>query len=164
LAIPLGLQVHPTRNVLYVGFVLDQAFGVYTFNADGKLTFVRAVLNVGAGPCWFLTNAAGDRLFVSNNFANSIAVFDISNPLQPAKLATTTLHQGPSNAAPFQIALDRGDRFLHVVTQRATAAQDQLTANALIVLAVARDGTLMETAFVPIPSTTGDRPQGVAAR
>ena len=164
LAIPLGLQVHPKLNVLYVGFVLDSAMGVYTYDTDGKLHFVRAVLNVGAGPCWFLSNAAGDRLFVSNNFANSIAVFDITQPLNPVKLATTTLPQGASNAAPFQIALDRGERFLHVVTQRATAAQDQLTANALIVLAVARDGTLIETAFVPIPSTTGDRPQGVAAR
>jgi hypothetical protein len=138
--------------------------GVYTYDDAGRLTFVRAVTNVGAGPCWFLTNAAGTRLYVSNNFENSIAVFDINDPLNPVRIQKATLAQGANNAAPFQIALDSGGRFLHVVTQKATASQDPLTANGLNVLKVNPDGTLTLSDFVAFPSVDGTRPQGVAAR
>src|SRR5262249_34864337 len=121
------------------------------------------VNNVGSGPCWLLANAAGTRLYVSNNFENKVGVFDLTQPLHPAKIQTFTLAQGAGNAAPFQLALDKDDRFLHVVTQ-AAPGQDPLTANALIVLKIAADGTLSPADFVPLPSLDGSRPQGVAAK
>jgi 6-phosphogluconolactonase (cycloisomerase 2 family) len=167
LPVPLGLQVHPRLPILYVGFVLDNAFGVYTYDPDGTLHFQRAILKTGddtGGPCWFLVNSAGTRMYVSNNFENTIAVYDLADPLNPRRIQLVPLPQGPSNAAPFQIALDAKDNFLHVVTQRAVAAQDPHTANALVVLRVAGDGTLAVTDFVPLPSDNGSRPQGVAAK
>jgi 6-phosphogluconolactonase (cycloisomerase 2 family) len=167
LAIPLGLQVHPKLPILYVGFVLDNAFGVYTYDHDGALHFQRAIVKTGdgsGGPCWFLVNSAGTRMYVSNNFENTIAVYDLADPLAPRRIQLVTLPQGPNNAAPFQIALDAKDNFLHVVTQRAAAAQDPHTANGLVVLRVAGDGTLATTDFVPLPSDNGSRPQGVAAK
>lgn len=167
LPIPLGLQVHPTQPILYVGFVLDKAFGVYTYDANGKLTFVRAITNVGNGPCWFLTNSAGTRLYISNNFDNTIAVFDTTNPLQPVKIQSATLAQGfgiQTTASPFQIALDSANQYLYAVTQKAFPMQDAALANGLNVLKVNADGTLVVTDFVPFPSSDGTRPQGVAAR
>jgi 6-phosphogluconolactonase (cycloisomerase 2 family) len=164
LAVPLGLQIHPTLPVLYCGFVLDQAFGIYVFDPNGKLTFVKAVTGVGSGPCWFLINAAGTRLYTSNNFDNSVSVFDITNPLNPVKIQQVTLAQGPAAASPFQLALDKKGKFLHVVTQAATATQDPFLANGLNVLKVLPDGRLVVVDFVPIPSGDGSRPQGVAAK
>ena len=164
LGVPLGLQIHPTQPILYVGFVLDEAFGVYTFDQTGKLTFVKAVTGVGSGPCWFLTNAAGNRLYTSNNFDNSVSVFDISNPLNPVKMQQVTLAQGKAAASPFQLALDKKGQFLHVVTQAATATQDPFLANGLNVLKVLPDGRLVVVDFVPLPYADGSRPQGVAAQ
>ncbi len=164
LAIPLGLQLHPKESILYVGFVLDKSMGVYSYDPDGTLHFQRAILDVGSGPCWFLINLAGTRMYVSNNFENTVAVFDLTDPLIPKKIQTVVMAQGLNNAAPFQIALDKNDNFLHVVTQRATATQDPHIANGLNVLRIARDGTLTLTDFVPMPSDNGSRPQGVAAK
>ncbi len=164
LPIPLGVQVHPTQPIIYVGFVLDKSFGVYTFNEQGTMTFVRAVTGVGSGPCWFVTNQAGTRLYTSNNFDNTVSVYNISNPLNPVKLQQVMLAQGLANAAPFQLALDENERFLHVVTQAAATGQNPLLANGLNVLAVAGNGTLTVVDFVPLPSLDGSRPQGVVAK
>lgn len=44
----LGLAVHPTQNVLYVGFVAQDKLGVYRYDAtSGALTFVTTVGNSG---------------------------------------------------------------------------------------------------------------------
>ncbi len=164
LPIPLGVQVHPTLPVLYVGFVLDKSFGVYLFDEQGNMGFVRAVTGVGSGPCWFLINQAGTRLYTSNNFDNSVSVFDITNPLSPVKLQQVTLAQGMNNAAPFQLAFDESEHFLHVVTQAAATGQNPLLANGLNVLAVAENGTLTVVDFVPLLFYDGSRPQGVVAK
>jgi 6-phosphogluconolactonase (cycloisomerase 2 family) len=164
LAIPLGLQVHPTQPILFVGFVLDQAVGIYAFGPQGQLVFMNAVTGVGMGPCWLLTNSAGTRLYTANNFDNSVSVFDITSPFFPVKLQQVTLAQGPNNAAPFQLTFDEDEEFLHVVTQAAAPGQSPLLANGLNVLKVAADGTLTVVDFVPLPSFDGSRPQGVAAK
>jgi hypothetical protein len=169
--VPLGLQVHPTQPILYVGFVLAGEVGVYTYDPAGHLTFVRAVTDVGdpvdglngAGPCWLLVNAAGTRLYISNNFDNTVVVFDLTNPLNPVQIQRVVLAQGAGNASPFQLALDTREDFLHVVTQ-AVPGQNPLVANGLNVLRVAADGTLKLADFMPLPSTDGSRPQGVAAK
>ena len=166
--IPLGLQVHPTKRILYVGFVLDSSIGVYEYDEDGMLEFVRSVTYAGNGPCWLVMNAQGTRLYASNNFDNTIAVFDTSAPYQPNLIQTALLAQGAGgpklgNAAPFQLALDGRGGFLHVVTQAAKPAQNPAIANGLNVLKVNQDGTLTLTDFVALPSTNGSRPQGVAA-
>jgi 6-phosphogluconolactonase (cycloisomerase 2 family) len=164
MGIPLGLQVHPTMPILYNGFVVDKALGVFVFDPQGHLALANVVNNVGAGPCWILSNAAGTRLYVSNNFENTVGVFDITNPLAPVQIQRVTLAQGLNNAAPFQLALDQSERFLHVVTQRAATSQDPLLANGLNVLKVNPDGTLTVVEFIALPSFDGSRPQGVAAK
>src|SRR5262249_13382647 len=64
--LPLGLWVHPTQQILYVGFVTISKVGVYQYNNRGQLTFVRAVNDSGAAVCWLLVNKAGTRLYASN--------------------------------------------------------------------------------------------------
>ena len=50
MAIPLGLQVHPTLPILYNGFVVDKALGVFVFDPQGHLFLANVINNVGAGP------------------------------------------------------------------------------------------------------------------
>ncbi len=164
LPVPLGLQVHPTQPILYVGFVLDKAFGVYVLGENGVMVFVKAVSISGSGPCWLLTNDAGTRLYTCNNFDNTVSVFDITSPFDPVLLQQVRLPQGLNAASPFQLAFDRQNRFLHVVTQAATSKQDPELANGVVVLSVDGNGMLRVVDFVPIPSSNGSRPQGIAAR
>ena len=56
--LPLGLQVHPTAPVLYVGFVTFNTLGVYTFSPQGALRFEGSLTPAGDGICWFVTDAA----------------------------------------------------------------------------------------------------------
>ncbi|MFO0952986.1 MAG: beta-propeller fold lactonase family protein [Isosphaeraceae bacterium] len=174
LAIPLGLQVHPKTNVLYVGFVLDQRIGVYEYNElTGRMTFLRSVVATGdalVGVCWLVTNKQGTRLYATGNFNNTIAVLDISDARNPRLLQTVTLAQGmgnptpnfPGNAAPFQIALDPAGKFLHVVTQLGAPGQN-VNANSVQVLKVDGNGLLHLVDAVILP-TFPYRPQGVVAR
>jgi 6-phosphogluconolactonase (cycloisomerase 2 family) len=56
---------------------------VYTYDDSGQLSFVRAVPDSGAGPCWAIVNHAGSRLYATNTGDNSIAVYDLADPLNP---------------------------------------------------------------------------------
>ena len=78
---PLGLAVHPSRNLLYVGFVTISRIGVYRFRDSGQLKFERTVPDSGNGVCWLTINKQATRLYASNTGDPSISVYDISkNP------------------------------------------------------------------------------------
>ncbi len=47
---PLGLAVHPTRPLLYVGYVTINRIGVYHYNRVGELNFLRTVPDSGNAP------------------------------------------------------------------------------------------------------------------
>jgi len=159
---PLGLQAHPKVPLLYVGFVTINRMGVYRYSHDGGLRFLRSVPNSGQAICWILANADGSRLYTTNTADNSVSVYDSSSdPTTPVEIQKVTL-QGMGNS--FQLALDSTGKFLHVVTQRASAVLPP-SANALHVLSVGSDGRLTEVPSSPtvLPVANLVRPQGVAA-
>jgi 6-phosphogluconolactonase (cycloisomerase 2 family) len=160
--LPLGLAVHPRRNLLYVDFVTINRIGVYAYDEKGKLRFLRSVPDSGKAACWALVNNAGTRLYASNTGDSSISVFDIStDAAQPVEIQHLPLR---TTGSCFQFKLDSTESFLHVVTQQA-AATKPASANGLNVLRVAPDGTLTEVpsspTILPVPPMV--RPQGVAA-
>lgn len=162
---PLGLQVHPTMPILYVGFVTANRLGVYTYDEmTGELTFVRSVPNTSAGLCWIVVNQAGTRLYTSNTGDNTVSVYDLADPLTPVEIQRVALN---GNGKPLQFALDDNDEFLYVISQRVfpdDAANG--TSNKLSVLQVNADGTLTEVPSSPtildVPLDPFTRPQGVA--
>jgi 6-phosphogluconolactonase (cycloisomerase 2 family) len=159
---PLGLAVHPTKPLLYVDFVTINRVGVYRYDNKGNLRFLRSVSCSGKAPCWALVNKAGTRLYTSNTADSSISVYDIAaDPTWPVEIQKVSLR---TTGSCFEFALDPAERFLHVVTQQASPQQD-VTANALNVLKVNADGTLMEVPSSPtrLPVPNLVRPQGVAA-
>jgi hypothetical protein len=160
---PLGLAVHPRHPLLYVGFVTINRMGVYHYSKGGGLTFLRSVPNSGHAICWVLANRDGSRLYTTNTGDNSVSVYDTTKigPTEPVEVQKVTL-KGMGNA--FQLALDPTGQFLHVVTQRASAALPD-SANAVHVLRVDGDGRLTEVTSSPtvLPVSEGARPQGVVA-
>jgi 6-phosphogluconolactonase (cycloisomerase 2 family) len=158
---PLGLDVHPTKPYLYVGFVTISRIGVYHTAANGKLRFVRTVEDSGNGVCWLKVNKAGTRLYASNTGDNSISVYDLADPAEPVEIQHLVL-KGPGNG--FQIGLDSENKFCFSISQRASATEP-VEANALHVLKIGDDGKLTEVASSPtaLPFTDGTRPQGVVA-
>jgi hypothetical protein len=160
--LPLGLQVHPRWPILYVGFVTINRLGVYQYDGQGNLSFVASVPNSGAAICWLAINRAGTRLYSSNTGDNSVSVYDLANPFAPVEIQKVTL-KGPGN--PLQLTLDREERFLHVVSQRAVPSVPVGEGNVLHVLRVNADGTLAEVAASPttLSAPVGTRSQGVVA-
>jgi 6-phosphogluconolactonase (cycloisomerase 2 family) len=159
---PLGLAVHPTRRLLYVDFVTISRIGVFEYNHEGDLRFIRSVPDSGRAPCWALVNKEGTRFYASNTGDTSVTVYDIeTDPTEPREIQKVKLR---STGSGFQFALDPTESFLHVVTQQSSPAQN-VSANALSVLKVNPDGTLTEVASSPtlllVPNLV--RPQGVAA-
>jgi 6-phosphogluconolactonase (cycloisomerase 2 family) len=159
--LPLGLDVHPTKPYLYVGFVTINRIGVYHYAANGRLRFVRTVEDTGKAVCWIKVNNAGTHLYASNTGDNSISVYDLADPAEPVEIQNLVL-KGSGNA--FQIGLDSENKFFFAVSQRAASTQPN-EANALHVLTIGADGKLTEVASSPtvFPFTDGTRPQGVVA-
>ncbi len=160
--LPLGLAVHPRLPLLYVGFVTANKVGVYRYNREGDLGFVRTVPDSGKAPCWLTVNKKGTRLYVSNTADPSVSVYDIGgDPSAPVEIQRVLLR---SNGSCFQFALDPEEHFLHVVTQQAAPGQD-ISANAVNTLRVGDDGMLTEVKSSPthIPVRNSVRPQGVIA-
>jgi 6-phosphogluconolactonase (cycloisomerase 2 family) len=164
--LPLGLAAHPTRSILYVGFVTINRVGVYRYAASGALSFVRSVPDSGSGVCWLRVNQAGTRLYASNTGDPSVSVFDLTvDPTSPIEIQKVNLNVIPgSNPGGFQFSLDPSERFLQVVTQQ-DSANSTVQANALHVLSIDDDGKLTEVpsspTLLPVPNLT--RPQGVLA-
>ncbi|AXC13735.1 hypothetical protein ACPOL_4463 [Acidisarcina polymorpha] len=166
--LPLGLWIHPSLPILYVGFVTGNKLGVYQYdNANGPsdpnfgLRFVRAVPNTGAAICWLRTNHAGTRLYTSDTITNSITVYDLSDPYNPVEIQNLVL-EGPGNALQFELSSD--DSFLYAISSRGSATIPDGQGNALHILKIAKDGSVDETSNSPILFSLppGTRPQGVA--
>lgn len=163
--LPLGLAVHPTRPLLYVGFVTINRVGIYRYDPAGRLRFVRSVPNTGKGICWLLVNKAATRMYTSNTTDPSVSVYDLKDPAEPVEIQKLNLNVvSGSNAGGYQIALDSTGGFFYVVTQQ-FATSSTPAANALHVFQVAGDGRLTEVesspTVLPVPNQT--RPQGVVA-
>jgi 6-phosphogluconolactonase (cycloisomerase 2 family) len=172
-ALPLGLQVHPTEPLLYVGFVTGPKLGVYEYNEmTGALTFVGAANNSGLFICWIITNAEGTRLYTTNSGNDSVSVYNIEDPRNPIEIQTVLLK---GNGVPLQLALDPREEFLYTVKQRAfpTNPVGEVTpageGDFLSILRVNEDGTLTEVETSPVDLNVDDaappviRAQGVAA-
>ena len=178
--LPLGMNQHPSRNILYVGFVTRKQMGVYTFDgASGALTFVRAVPNSGLEICWIRPTASGARIYTVNNIDNSVSFYDNGDPLQPVERQHLLLKlpgplflndRGPDSfmqvtSTPYEPALSPDERFLYVVGNRVNALDNTVTAgNYIHILNIATDGTLSQPGaplVLPVPVPPATRPQGL---
>ena len=158
--LPLGLAAHPSRPVVYVGFVTISKIGVYQYDNLGRLAFVRTVADSGAAVCWLRMNADGTRLYASNTGDNSVSVYDTTDPLQPVEIQNVVLKGEGSS---FQIELDPRGEFLFAVSQHAGAATPVGKGNNLHALRIRADGRLSEPRqplALPVPADI--RPQGLA--
>lgn len=157
----LGLAAHPSRPIVYAGLVTISKVAVYRYDANGVLSFVRAVDDSGAGVCWIRVSADGTRMYTSNTGDNSISVYDTTDPLKPVQIQRQVLKGAGSS---FQLELDPSGRSLFAISQRAAATTAIGDGSNLHVLNVRQDGRVFETEHsplaLPVPATT--RPQGLA--
>jgi len=159
--LPLGLRTHPSQPILYVDLVTVSEVAVYQYTSEGRLQFVRAVADPGAGPCWVITNHRGTRLYVINTGDTSVAVYDLTqDPSDPLLIQHFQMTVTTGN--PFSDVIDDSDRFIYVSGEQSTATATA-SANAIHTLKVASDGTLSEP-FPPtvLPISGVARAQGVA--
>ena len=169
----LGLATNPTQRIIYADLVGASEVGVFTYDASGKLSFVRAVPDQGAGPCWAVVSADGKYLYVSNTGSVSVGVYSLADPLNPVEIQDfkLSLPQPPAGTtkapvASFELALDPSGKSLDVITQTTAANHDFPQGNAVHALNVAPDGKLSETnpavtfSTTEVPGTA--RIQGIA--
>jgi len=169
----LGFATHPTQRIVYAGLASARAVGVFTYDANGSVTFVRSAPDRGSAICWLVTSADGRFLYVANTGSDTIGVYSLADPLDPVQiqefqlggiLAPPGSPTGTRQTADYQIALDPSGRWLYVVGQSGNAAFQQ--GNALHVLSVRQDGTVSEpnspVQFSAADVPAGTRPQGVA--
>jgi 6-phosphogluconolactonase (cycloisomerase 2 family) len=165
----LGLITHPKQPVLYVGFVVTNQVGVYSFTEEGEFKFLRAVPNSGLAICWLRINRKGTRMYTGNNGVegdpvhdpfSTVSVYDTTDPENPKELQTLQI-AGVGNVT--QIELSSDERSLYVVSQRATPAIPEGQGNALHIFNIAPDGTLTEKQSpIQLNVPVGSQPQGVA--
>ena len=157
---PLGLRAHPSEPILYVDLVTVSQVAVYKYDQQGHLQFVKTVADPGAGPCWAILNHRGTRLYVINTGDTSVAVYDVTQPLNPKVLQHFAMVVTTGN--PFSAVIDDSDQFIYVSGEQSSATANA-SANAIHTLKVAKDGTLSEP-FPPtvLPISGLARAQGVA--
>ncbi len=172
----LGLALHPTQTILYVGFVTRNEVGVYSYAAtNGALSYVTSAPVSGPAPCWIRMSTDGSRAYVVTTGDNGVSVLDTSTPLAPTEKEHLILDdRGPlydagGAASPTSQSYEEGlspdGKYLFVLSQRTTLDPTVSTGNVLHVLNVASDGTISETVpDVPLSLAVGVRPQGVAVR
>lgn len=162
--IVLGMAQHPAQNVVYVGITIGGLLGVYTYDNNGALTFVRTVANTGAAICWMTLNRTGSRIYTINTADKSVSVYDSSNPTNPNEIQKLVLKEtGPIFTLPlapgvsvpsatsgsFNTALSPDGRYLYVIAHHINPAHPTYGAGNFLgdfvhVLNVADDGRITE--------------------
>jgi hypothetical protein len=159
---PLGMRTHPFLRILYVDITPISKVAVYTYDPQGRLTFVRAVPDAGAAPCWAIVNHAGTYLYVINTGDNSIAVYSLADPLNPTEVQNFVT--GSNNGGHiFSTVIDHSDNWLYVSSEQDTATA-LVSANAFHTLKVGAGGMLSEPfppTVLPVTSTPPVRVQGI---
>lgn len=188
-SMPLGLWSHPSRNILYAGFVTRNQLGVFSYNDSGSLKFIKAVRNSGQDICWILVNKQATRLYTVNNLprldtpqtSSTISVYDISgaNALAPKEVQVVNVPlPGKSfinnrnltqpGSTSFEIALSPTEDFLYVINQRINQSEENTdaTGNAIHSFSVSKDGLLKSSSSVGLLKDgfpANSRTQGVVA-
>lgn len=158
----LGAINHPSLPLLYVGEPPINRVGVFSYDQEGHLSFIRSVPNSGQAVCWFRINHSATRMYSSNQgFADtsSISVYNMSNPTEPTEMQIIQL-SGQGNTA--QIELSRDEKSVYIVTQNFSSLIPLTQGKALHVFNVGADGTLTETTPVVFQLPIGSEPQGLA--
>ena len=159
-----GLQVHPQQKLIYIGFVTAAKLGVYRYDDEGRLTFVRAVPNKGKLICWIKINKAGTRAYTANNADDTVSVYDLSDAESPTEIQTLQLK---GHGHPYQLDLSEDDHTLYIVKHRTFNETPVGDGSVLNVLLVEEDGMLREAQSSPVTLPVRDdllaRPQGVLA-
>ncbi len=158
--IPLNGAVHPTQPILYVNLVTYTQIGVYTYDKDGVLNYVRSVGNTGVAPCWDAISKDGQYMYVVDAFSNSVSTYDLADPLNPTEIQSVTLSVG---GGAFRISLDPGGKYVYIVDQNLDAALMDTSQNNIQVLQIQPDGTLAQVpgATITLPIPPFARAQGV---
>ena len=162
--VALGIINHPREPFIYAGFPAASRLGVFRFDEQGHLRFVRSVPNSGIAICWLRTNRAGTRLYTSNQGTftptSTITVYDITDADDPVEIQSITL-AGTSNST--QIELSADERNLFAVSQHFNLVTPLNAGKELHVLSIAPDGSLSESISpVPMSIPDGAQPQGLA--
>jgi len=159
---PLGMRTHPNLPILYVDITPISEVAVYRYDERGVLSFVRTVSDSGAAPCWAIVNHTGTRLYATNTGDNSIAVYDLTDPLDPVEIQHFVMDA--TTGAVFSTVIDQSDEFIYVSSEQSSASATP-AANAFHTLKVAHDGTLTEPfspTVLPIGGTVPVRAQGIS--
>jgi hypothetical protein len=151
-----GITVHPSQNIFYACAPVSSSIGVYTYDANGTLSFNSLAQTSGLLSCWLLINKSATRMYVVSTGDNSVSVMNLSNPLAPVEIQRLALKDlGPTYSfAPFlpnvgsstgsEEAFDPTGQFLYVVSHRNNPDPTFHGGNRLHVLRVAADGTVSE--------------------
>jgi DNA-binding beta-propeller fold protein YncE len=158
---PLGMRTHPFFPILYVDITPLSEVAVYTYNERGELSFLRAVPDAGAAPCWATVNHNGTRLYATNTGDNSIEVYDLTDPFNPRQMQHFVMQA--NTGAAFSTVIDDSDQWLYVTSEQGSATATT-EANGFHSLKLGPDGTLSEPfppAVLPIGGTVPVRSQGI---
>jgi len=159
--LPLGMRTHPSQQILYVDITPISQIAVYTYDEKGVLSFVRTVPDSGTAPCWAVVNHAGTRLYATNTGDNSIAVYDLKDPLNPVQIQHFVM--ASTTGAVFSTVIDQTDQFIYVSSEQGSSTATP-AANAFHTLKVNSDGTLSEPfspTVLPIDGSVPVRAQGI---
>jgi hypothetical protein len=157
----LGLGVHPTQKILYAQMATINKMAVYTYDDQGKLTFVKVVPNQGGElPCWTLVNKAGTRVYTDNAGNNTMTVYDTTDPMNPKQIQVLKLK---NDGNPWDVRFDPTERYIFMVDPRARDNVKPGHGQEVHSLTVGPDGTLTEpTDPVTIPVKLNTNPIGMA--
>jgi 6-phosphogluconolactonase len=171
----LGFATHPNQPIIYAGLSSANQIAVFTFDANGQLTYMSSAAAQGKSACWLVVSPDAKFLYAAENSSNSIAAFSLADPLHPVQIQEFALGgpQAPAGSppgtlqtGPDQLGLSPDGHFLYIVNQNASPTGGFAQGNQLHTLSVGADGTLSEPTDPILLSDFGvpgtAHPQGVA--
>jgi 6-phosphogluconolactonase (cycloisomerase 2 family) len=163
----LGLAINPSYPILYVGFPVASAVGVYGIDELTGALSLQNTVSAGAAACWLRTDVDGRHLYVLNSGENSVGVYSLANPGAPVFISKLVLKDGgnPLSGGDFSLGFSPDGGTLYVVDQDINASAAAGNFNFLHLLKVAADGELTEPGDpMQLPVGPDVRPMGVATR
>ena len=170
----LGLWMHPSGNILYVGIPVQGKIGVFNVNTTSGALSLQTTVAAGKAACWLRGNKAGNHLYVLNSGDNQVQVYNTATAASPVSIQTLELkNSGPVYTNPagvtfktseaFSLNFSSDEKILYVISQHTNTDFTIGNFNYLHSLNIADDGSLTEaTTPIQLPVPANTRPKGLA--
>jgi DNA-binding beta-propeller fold protein YncE len=125
----VGSVANPKVRGFYITLPVLHEVGVYSYDANMLMSYVKEVSNPGLATCWAAINKAATVLYTAETVSGTISAYDISNSRTPVLKQHLAVALTGDVSYPAHLKVDPNGKFLYVLDRNGYVHVFDIAAN-----------------------------------